>query len=557
MLTHELKIYPNREHGTAQFYAVQGESGARELRLDLCDAQGKTVDVTGAKALLYVIKPDRNVAVIECTPASNGKPYQVSCLLTLQAAACPGMCSMFLQVLTDTGELRYDNMTLQVFPSAADSVLSRTDFGPLAQLIQSAGMIDRLLKQTQDTADMLAEIIRSYTRELSPETDGVIDTGGEDAGNFESYPAIDTAGNVLFLDCRTWGSLNTKFSTDFCKTWTDAPLQNAETEEPHLLPRLCVGGEKFLCFGDDYLMWARIPGEGRLLTTALVANPVKTNVSPAARRGRYLNGKYWIFREQSGYDASAPAYPPVYFTGNGAEYVAVSLPDSQMAAADIAYYPKTGAYYMAGGYPPGTPNYGKTWILLSVDLTTWYTLQTWDSEEISIDALSIHNGVLSAYPRYDTGDTLTVHRHKIDSGTFETVKIPFGGTKFYTSCAAGCEVCSAALSGSGDYLAYTKDGGTDTIVPVPWPESLTGLSAWIAGFERRLVLTYGPYYKVYRMDLVGEDLAANLEKMAQEYQNMTQQIENYAGRKIVLTTTDPGAGSPASAGEIIFVYEEG
>ncbi len=511
MIVQELDIYPNMEHGLHRFYAVQGESGARELRFNLYDETGAEKAVTGSRILLYTIKPDRNVAVIECK-AGSGRENQASCLLTYQAGTCPGTCSMFLQVLTESGELRYDNMELVVKPANIDGIASRSDFGPLTHILQSAGHIDQLLSNVRGVAELLQSILQNYTKELSPEYSGVIDTGTAEKVFYLSDIAADDSGNLLMLDRSTKGGQQTRLSADGGKTWTLSPLV-PENSTPTDVFLACCGGPKFLCLGDKYLLWAQAVN-GKIIPETPVNCPIP--ISKSIRRCRYLNGNYWIFRTKS----KTEAYPPVYFTGSGAEYIEVVLPDSgTREATDITYDPETGAYYMVGGFPRDTANFGTTWIIRSTDLKKWTTIQAWMGDDAEDRTAVFRDGAVTMYIRNSA--ELKIARITPAGGVTTTNT----GQRFLTMQTAGNILCDVTLSDVK--LVSTKDGAALQWYPVQLGlEEGSADIVHAAAFGRRIAITKGPAYYIYRMDMLGEDVAADMLQARGDYEVLSAQVRD-------------------------------
>lgn len=99
-------LYPGNDRPPLKLYAVQGEAGSRTITIHLPGAS------VGGAAYAYVVKNDGHVVVIDCETTSSS----VTFTLPLQACTAAGWQKVYLQILSDGSELRYDNISLFVEP---------------------------------------------------------------------------------------------------------------------------------------------------------------------------------------------------------------------------------------------------------------------------------------------------------------------------------------------------------------------------------------------------------------------------------------------------------
>lgn len=525
-------------------HVVQGESGARTFVFSLIGATGQQILFEPEhKAFFYVEDWAQFPAQIDTTS------HTVSVTLTAAATGRAGNHNCTLQVYNSAEDIWRGNMVLSVERNPAAAIIDDPDFIPLTRILQNAENIERLLGKSRDTDDLFRETLENYTEGMSAERSGKIQREDPASGIADRNGiAFDTAGNLLWLDGCKRGAPDTKLSADYGNSWTaaaPAPLSGVEDS----IFYLAVGGEKFLLLGDDKLIWAKVSGDS-LTTLEIADNPLKTKTAPCFFHGRWVNGKYWVFRNT----ANSAACPPAYFTGSGAGYAAVSLPDAEMVAHDVAYDPESGRWFLVGGYDGMfSEKAGKGWLVGSADLTHWETIKTWSDYSPREYKLAVQNGCLAVFFT-DPNNKLKCHRMDIESDTWQELTVP-GGESFQLVDAVKTSLGVAAI-GSGK-IAFSKNGMDFTILSVSFPSSYD-VPVAAAASGRRLVLTNGPQYAVFRVDLAGAKMLDNLKSAEQRYSELEAELETAAGNRIIFTSTDPGQGADSSEpdGTLIFVYKE-
>lgn len=168
-MTEEYTLYAGNNAAPLKLYAVQGEAGARSFKLNLKDRTGTAAVGDGATALVYVVKTDKTVAVMEAK-ASAG---YIEFTLSLQACTAPGNNRMYLQILEGSSELRWDNIVLYVEPCELDDAVASTDdLGPLANLITDPEYVQKLEDAYLGATSQLEALMDQFapTGEYSPET---------------------------------------------------------------------------------------------------------------------------------------------------------------------------------------------------------------------------------------------------------------------------------------------------------------------------------------------------------------------------------------------------
>lgn len=514
MIKNECNIYPDRDRGTYKFYAVQGESMAREITLNLFDESGCSVDLTGCKAFLYVIKQDQTVAVI-AGETSEGMQNTVNFQLTYQACTCAGICDVLLQVITNSGELRYNNMELTVSPSEADAVFeSKSDLGPIAKIIKNGEQITRTLEDVATTKNLMVSVLKNYSDSFSPDVSGTLPVGtDEDMQYHQSTVAADINGNILMLDTGSWGAMETYLTCDEGETWRKSAVQSEEDDLDMFYA--CVGGKAFLCVGKEKIVWLK-EANGELMTEAVQSAAFTAPVDPPVKRGQYVNGKYFLI-QQDGLEP-AKSYPPIYYNAPGAAPAYMALPQSTMAAKSIAY--SDGYWYMLAGeiyHNDNQPH--KAWLLRSEALANWAAIAQWEGEYNEYELFTIRGGIATIYD----GSNSQMRVKQIDLTTNAvTDKIIKEGTSFYPEAVASCDLFDVAVS--GENVCYTKDGEDYRFFTTDFPPN-EDVTLDIAIPRRRLIIADGAHYAIYRLDMLGENLADKLNAAKSTYEKLVEQTE--------------------------------
>ena len=523
----------SHERAKTVLHAVQGESNARTFVFALIGASGEQVALSSDhKAYFYIENRVQLPARIDIVNNT------VSITLPAQATARSGNHICTLQVYNSAEDIWRGDMVLSVEYNPASTITDDPMFIPLTEILQNAENIDRILKSAKDVNDLFADTLDKYLDGISPDCSGNINEANIPAGEVNSNGiAFDTAGNILWVDYYTNGSSETKISYDNMRTFTNCNLAGFNNNKVHF----CIGGDKFLLFAGDYMMWVQTMNNS--VTTDIKANPLSTNVSPTIRHGKYLKNKYWVFRNEGN-----SIFPAAYFTGIGTNYVIVNLPDAAMDAHDIAYDKTSGYYYMVGGYSPYGRDAGKSWLLKSDDLIYWEPIKEWVNNAWYEYRISIVGDMLNVIRLKSYNNTGIAHRMDLKKSIWVDWMPPF------TVIDVASTPLGDVLVGDKD-IAFTKNG-------IDFPGSLLNFDqsemfTKAAGFGKIVAVTKGTQYEIYKIDLAGEKMIASLERAKDEYDTLAEELAAAAGRKIICTSMDPGAGADIGApdGTIIFVYE--
>lgn len=539
----ELTVSPNRELGLAVFHAVQGESNARELRMDLVDAQGAGVPVTMCQAFLYVIKQDHNVAVIQCETGTHGKSNQVSCVLTYQATTCPGKCALLLQVMTSTGDLRYDNMRLEVAPCAVDGIISRTEFSALTDAIRNAGTVEAMLAYSQEVAGGFQEILSHYADDFRPNIKGTFNTE-ESAAAFRA--AMDTEGNMLLLNTLEWGGKESQYSTDGGKTW--AETQHSAPEE-NVGCQLVLGGKKFLVIHGNHAVFGQVVN-GVLTWGAPIPCGVSWNNSLSALSGEYAGGKYFVcYPARNSMISNSPVGRNLFYFDDSGNLSEVLLPDPRMEAQAVGYDPVNRRYLAAGAYAYAVTDdlYNhKAWVLASDDLARWSTVYEDDMTTYNFTGIKVYNGQIVIATNL-SDKIITGAADAVLTGSLQLQKMDQGGLVLAGEYGMAFP--------SAESMLFSRDGVSFSEKGPPFAGESETVYGAMSG--RLALLACGKQYAVYRLDLIGENLKESMEKLESQYREYLKNMEQAAGYRIKLVTKDPGTGTASTEpdGTILFVTE--
>lgn len=180
-------LYPGNDRPPLKLYAVQGEAGSRTITIHLPGAS------VGGSAYAYVVKNDGHVVVIDCETTSSS----VTFTLPLQACTAAGWQKVYLQILSDGSELRYDNISLFVEPCNIEGAVASTDdLGPLADIITNPEYLEEIQNAYITAKNSLDELMDQFSPkgEYNPSTAyKALNIVSQDGS---SYVAIqDTQGN--------------------------------------------------------------------------------------------------------------------------------------------------------------------------------------------------------------------------------------------------------------------------------------------------------------------------------------------------------------------------
>lgn len=147
-------LYPGNDRPPLKLYAVQGEAGSRTITIHLPGAS------VGGSAYAYVVKNDGHVVVIDCETTSSS----VTFTLPLQACTAAGWQKVYLQILGDGSELRYDNISLFVEPCNIEGAVASTDdLGPLADIITNPEYLEEVQNAYITAKNSLDELMDQFS----------------------------------------------------------------------------------------------------------------------------------------------------------------------------------------------------------------------------------------------------------------------------------------------------------------------------------------------------------------------------------------------------------
>lgn len=147
-------LYPGNDRPPLKLYAVQGEAGSRTITIHLPGAS------VGGSAYAYVVKNDGHVVVIDCETTSSS----VTFTLPLQACTAEGWQKVYLQILSDGSELRYDNISLFVEPCNIEGAVASTDdLGPLADIITNPEYLEEIQNAYITAKNSLDELMDQFS----------------------------------------------------------------------------------------------------------------------------------------------------------------------------------------------------------------------------------------------------------------------------------------------------------------------------------------------------------------------------------------------------------
>lgn len=180
-------LYPGNDRPPLKLYAVQGEAGSRTITIHLPGAS------VGGAAYAYVVKNDGHVVVIDCETTSSS----VTFTLPLQACTAAGWQKVYLQILSDGSELRYDNISLFVEPCNIEGAVASTDdLGPLADIITNPEYLEEIQNAYITAKNSLDELMDQFSPKGEYDPNTAYKALNIVSQNGSSYVAIqDTQGN--------------------------------------------------------------------------------------------------------------------------------------------------------------------------------------------------------------------------------------------------------------------------------------------------------------------------------------------------------------------------
>ena len=180
-------LYPGNDRPPLKLYAVQGEAGSRTITIHLPGAS------VGGSAYAYVVKNDGHVVVIDCETTSSSVTFP----LPLQACTAEGWQKVYLQILSDGSELRYDNISLFVKPCNIEGAVASTDdLGPLADIITNPEYLEEIQNAYITAKNSLDELMDQFSPKGEYDPNTAYKALNIVSQNGSSYVAIqDTQGN--------------------------------------------------------------------------------------------------------------------------------------------------------------------------------------------------------------------------------------------------------------------------------------------------------------------------------------------------------------------------
>lgn len=506
-------LYDGKNSPPLRLYAVQGEAGSRTFVLEIVGQDGKSPVGLNSQAYAYVQKNDGNLVLINCQVAQG----TVTFTLPLQACTCPGENKVYLQILEEDRELRWDNVLLFVEPCNLDNAVeSKTDLGDLGAILEKSLAIQGITEEMKSVVEELESTLMKYSDEFGPFANGA----GQDNTNY--FSRIDTNGIMYLVDSYHWGGTDSKISLDYGSTWKSFEF----SDDIHSLAALdFIAGEKLLMVDKNYLRWGQVQG-GAPVFDDPVEHHLYIDVNPAFySRGIYAQGKYFVLRRSSNLVQSPVGQNLYYFTELSSTPVQVKLPEQRMEATCITYDVTTGKYFVGGFYvnslDSDDPLNSASWIISSTDLEEWTTVYSDQSNAYRFEYCTTWNGSCWFVPFGTYSNRLRLFKVDMTTGQVTDKQYTSQGT-FYVSGISSCVYGIGVVNTAGQ-LAFSQDGESFTFF-----DTSTGLSAStadISGWERFFLMAFDKQWYVYRMDLIGENLIENLEELQASYQQAISSLK--------------------------------
>lgn len=506
-------LYDGKNSPPLRLYAVQGEAGSRTFVLEIVGQDGKSPVGLNSQAYAYVQKNDGNLVLINCQVAQG----TVTFTMPLQACTCPGENKVYLQILEEDRELRWDNVLLFVEPCNLDNAVeSKTDLGDLGAILEKSLAIQGVTEEMKSVVEELESTLMKYSDEFGPYANGA----GQDDTNY--FSRIDTNGIMYLVDSYHWGGTDSKISLDYGSTWKSFEF----SDDIHSLAALdFIAGEKLLMVDKNYLRWGQVQG-GAPVFDDPVEHHLYIDVNPAFySRGIYAQGKYFVLRRSSNLVQSPVGQNLYYFTELSSTPVQVKLPEQRMEATCITYDVTTGKYFVGGFYvnslDSDDPLNFASWIISSTDLEEWTTVYSDQSNAYRFEYCTTWNGSCWFVPFGTYSNRLRLFKVDMTTGQVTDKQYTSQGT-FYVSGISSCVYGIGVVNTAGQ-LAFSQDGESFTFF-----DTSTGLSAStadISGWERFFLMAFDKQWYVYRMDLIGENLIENLEELQASYQQAISSLK--------------------------------
>ncbi len=154
-MTFEYSVPNGKGHAPLRLYAVQGEAGARTFTINFPGVGA----IPMATAHVYVKKNDGTLVIISATPGTT----KVTFTLPLQACTCPGENWVYIQMLGDGVETRWDNIILYVEPCDLENAVASTDdLGPLGEIFTDPEYIAGLIAKLESSESAVESLLDSF-----------------------------------------------------------------------------------------------------------------------------------------------------------------------------------------------------------------------------------------------------------------------------------------------------------------------------------------------------------------------------------------------------------
>ena len=522
----EYTILDGKSSPPLELYAVQGEAGARTFKLNVKSKRGPSPVGASSKAYIFVEKNDKTLVVISCEAEAGS----VTFTLPLQACTCPGINKVYLQILEGTSETRWDNLRLYVEPcNLEDAVESTTDLGDLGSLLDKVDSIDEIMDFVVSTAKELERILEKYSDELRPLTFGVGDN------DCQFITGMDPDGNMFLADGYHQNGNGSMFSVDYGASWQRFTYGS---DSKNMTAQAFIAGKKLLVMDKNYLCWGSVNGNTVDFEEPISHN-LYDNVNPVFKgRGIYAGGKYLFLLNVKEYEEHPVGQNMYYLAEGGASPVQVKFPNERMEATAVSFDPISGKFIAAGRYAMALEDdeYNhKAWAAVSTNLSSWEMVYE-DSDDKAVYFLSaeVYKGKFYLAPFGSFENSLWLITVDTQTNAQNSV-IVHKENAFRPAEISAVSMGIGALNSEG-LLAFSEDGQTFQYFQT---QVVGGTLSRLSGWERYFLLGSGNKLAVYRMDLVGENLIENLEKIQESYEQALQSVEDTENAIRVWETYDP------------------
>lgn len=512
------KITLSRSRAQTVLHAVQGEANAQTFAFTLLDSQNSPIQITAdMSASFYVDKYDGNPVQIQAQVDAADQTVNVT--LPLQATAAAGNHICLLQVYSNSADIWRGDVVLSVIPNPASQIPSRPEFQVLTQLMLNAeSTIGAINKASTVLQDLESKLLAGIEEESHTSFNFGNTTLWSAASDGTRWYAVAAYTDVFWYsdDLINWkrGTLATQgivnamaaSENQVCVIGPEAIQISANWGQTFIfsaLPSEFAGIEQFIGLKRYGAGFIAIPDEGSAIYI------------------EYSGGSWRIESMKAiGQIADAVVCGSKLVTAvSGAASTAIRIYDP--AGNKSVEIP------IPGNRTPRKLGWdGKGVHIICADRSTFY---------------------------YSDIDSLTTMRQ---TGKITDSRFASNSLSEVVSIGNQCAVVMHNTNG----VLYAGPGQPWSVLDLSQEEAYivtaaAGGKILAAGNKCQAVLGLQTTGTAYEKRL--ETLCAQIVALIQEYLVKIKELENSAGRKIVLTKTDPGAGTAAEAGTIVFVYEEG